>query len=193
MSAVLRDEVMATGSFDPNEFVSACRRARSDPMPQQALQEVVARAVSDPAGVLRALGEPGHAGIRDLYRSDDLTVLNVVWAPHMTIMPHDHRMVAVVGIYTGREDNTFWRRISGDQAGRIEAAGAKALSQGEAALLGRDVIHSVTNPIQRFTGALHVYAGDFFATPRSEWDPDTLAEQPYDLDRVMRVFRGSNE
>ena len=184
---------MATGSFDPNEFVSACRRARSDPMPQQALQEVVARAVSDPAGVLRALGEPGHAGIRDLYRSDDLTVLNVVWAPHMTIMPHDHRMVAVVGLYTGREDNTFWRRISGDQAGRIEAAGAKALSQGEAALLGRDVIHSVTNPIQRFTGALHVYAGDFFATPRSEWDPDTLAEQPYDLDRVMRVFRGSNE
>jgi len=27
----------------------------------------------------------------------------------MTIMPHNHRMWAVIGIYTGREDNIFWR------------------------------------------------------------------------------------
>ena len=30
----------------------------------------------------------------------------------------------VIGIYTGREDNIFWRR---SEEGRIEAAGAKAL------------------------------------------------------------------
>jgi hypothetical protein len=33
----------------------------------------------------------------------------------------------------------------------------------------------VTNPIPRLTGAIHVYAGDFFAAERSEWDPETLA------------------
>jgi len=27
----------------------------------------------------------------------------------MTIMPDNHRMWAVIGIYTGREDNIFWR------------------------------------------------------------------------------------
>jgi predicted metal-dependent enzyme (double-stranded beta helix superfamily) len=32
---------------------------------------------------------------------------NVVWAPKMTIMPHNHCMWAVIGVYTGREDNIF--------------------------------------------------------------------------------------
>jgi uncharacterized protein YjbI with pentapeptide repeats len=45
-----------------------------------------------------------------LYHASDLTILNVVWAPRMTIMPHNHQMWAVIGIYTGREDNIFWRR-----------------------------------------------------------------------------------
>ena len=37
-------------------------------------------------------------------------VLNVVWAPRMSIYPHDHRMWAVIGIYGGAEDNTLFRR-----------------------------------------------------------------------------------
>ena len=42
--------------------------------------------------------------------------------------------------------------------------------------LGDNIIHSVTNPIPRLTGAIHVYGGDFFAAERSEWDPETLQE-----------------
>jgi predicted metal-dependent enzyme (double-stranded beta helix superfamily) len=33
-----------------------------------------------------------------------------------------------------------------------------------------DIIHSVLNPIDRLTGAIHVYGGDFFGAERSEWD-----------------------
>jgi predicted metal-dependent enzyme (double-stranded beta helix superfamily) len=55
--------------------------------------------------------------------------------------------------------------------------------------LGRDIIHSVTNPIPRLTGAIHVYGGDFFAKPRSEWDPETLRERPFDLEAAQRTFR----
>jgi predicted metal-dependent enzyme (double-stranded beta helix superfamily) len=40
-------------------------------------------------------------------------------------------MWAVIGIYTGREDNIFWRRPADDPGGRIEAAGARALSERE--------------------------------------------------------------
>ena len=54
--------------------------------------------------------------------------------------------------------------------------------------LGADAIHSVDNPMQRFTGAIHVYGGDFVNQPRSQWDPDTLAEQPYDHAQVRRLF-----
>ena len=153
--------------------------------PHKAVREVVARAVSEPAAVLRALGEPRRAELRKLYCSGELTVLNVVWAPGMTLLPHDHRMWAVTGIYTGREDNIFWRRVPGAPAGRVEAASARALREKDAEPLGHQVIHSVTNPIPRLTGAIHVYGGDFFGVPRSEWDPETLLEQPWDSERTM--------
>ncbi len=76
--------------------------------------------------------------------------------------------------------------------GRIEAAGAKSLGERDAEPLGRDVIHSVTNPVARLTGAIHVYGGDFFAVSRSEWDPETLHEGRYDLEKNMRLFEEAN-
>jgi predicted metal-dependent enzyme (double-stranded beta helix superfamily) len=102
-------------------------------------------------------------------------------------------MWAVIGIYTGREDNIFWRRLPGTP-GKVEAAGAQALCERDAALLGHDIIHSVTNPIPRLTGAIHVYGGDFFdPTHRSEWDPETLLEGPFDPERAVRRFEEANE
>jgi predicted metal-dependent enzyme (double-stranded beta helix superfamily) len=178
--------------FDLDQFVADCRAALAEDRSLAAVREVVARAVSEPAAVLKALGEPKRAEVQTLYRAADLTVLNLIWGPRMTIMPHDHRMWAVIGIYTGREDNIFWRRVAGRAGGRIEAAAARALSEREAVPLGRDIIHSVTNPIPRLTGALHVYGGDFFGVPRSEWDPETLREQCYDVEKLRRLFEEAN-
>jgi predicted metal-dependent enzyme (double-stranded beta helix superfamily) len=110
----------------------------------------------------------------------------------MTIMPHNHEMWALIGIYTGREDNIFWRRIPGAKNGRIKAAGARALCVKDVATLGRDIIHSVTNPVDRLTGAIHIYGGQFFSQPRREWDPETLAEGAYDVEKTMRLFEESN-
>jgi len=96
-------------------------------------------------------------------------------------------MFSVVGIYSGREDNVFWRRTEGT----LEAAGAKSLGEGDVATLGRDIIHSVLNPISKMTCALHVYGGDFFAPdePRSEWDHETLIERPWNIDNVKGLFQ----
>ncbi len=73
----------------------------------------------------------------------------------------------------------------------IEAAGARSLGVGDVAALGRDVIHSVLNPIGKMTCALHVYGGDFFAPdePRSQWDHETLIERPWDVDKVSLLFQ----
>ena len=153
---------------------------------------MIARAVSDPQAVLKTLGEPSRADIQTLHHAPDLTILNVIWGPMMTIMPHNHRMWAVIGIYTGREDNVFWRRVPDDPSGRVEAAGAKALCVRDAEPLGQNIIHSVTNPIPRLTGAIHVYGGDFFNVERSEWDPESLREKPYDTARLKRRFEDAN-
>ena len=178
--------------FDLDRFKSECSTATAGGADQQAIREIVAQAIEDPAAVLEALGEPRRAEVHALHRAADLTILNVIWGPRMTVMPHNHNMWAIIGIYTGREDNILWRRVPGEAGGRIEAAGAKALSQRDALPLGRDIIHSVTNPIARLTGAIHVYGGDFFGVPRSEWDPERLMEQPGDVQRTLRLFEESN-
>jgi predicted metal-dependent enzyme (double-stranded beta helix superfamily) len=178
--------------FDLDQFVADCRTARAADRSSKTICEVVKRAVSDPAGLLKALGEPDRAGIKELYRASDLSILNVVWAPRMMIMPHNHHMWAIIGVYGGREDNIFWRRVAEAAERQLEAAGARSLSVKEAQPLGEDIIHSVTNPTPKFTAAIHVYGGDFFAAHRSEWDPETLSEQPSDGERARQIFEEAN-
>lgn len=174
--------------FSIDEFVSQCRGALNESDARGAVKDIVERVVSQPGAILDALGEPHRAEAQNLYQADDLTVLNLVWGPGMTLYPHDHRMWAVIGIYGGREDNTFYRRSEDG----LVMHGTRVLDAGDVASLGENAIHSVHNPLTRLTAALHVYGGDFFETPRSEWDPDTLVEEPYSVERVMRLFEESN-
>jgi len=178
--------------FDLDRFIEECRAAVVEDASHKAVREIVARAVAEPDAVLKGLGEPRLGSVEALYRGEDVTILNVVWPPLFTIMPHEHLMWAVIGVYTGGEDNMYWRRIGEPGQSRVEAAGARSLRVGDAEPLGRDIVHSVTNPIGKFTGAIHVYGGDFFAVKRSEWDPETLAERAYDVDKNMRLFAEAN-
>jgi predicted metal-dependent enzyme (double-stranded beta helix superfamily) len=177
--------------FDLEGFIAECRAALTADPSQKLVREAVARAVSEPAAVFKGLGEPKRAEVQKLYHASDLTILNVIWGPMMTVMPHNHQMWAVIGVYSGREDNIFWRRLP-DGSGRVEAAGARALSAADVEPLGHNIIHSVTNPIPRLTAAIHVYGGDFFAAERSEWDSETLMEGRYDAERAMRRFEEAN-
>ena len=172
--------------FDRDQFVQACRAAVAGADAEQAMRELVAEAIANPGAVAAALGEVAHAGFDTLYRGPELTVLHFAWAPWMCFKPHNHNMWSVVGIFSGREDNIFWRRTERS----IEAAAARSLGAGDVTSLGRDIIHSVTNPIGKLTRAIHIYGGDFFAppSPRSEWDPETLREREWNLDDTRRLF-----
>ena len=178
--------------FDLEQFIADCRGAVAQDPSHKAVREVLARAVSEPAAVLEGLGEPSRSEVQKLHHSDDLTILNVVWGPYMTVRPHNHNMWAVIGVYSGREDNIFWRRVADDPDGHIEAAGAKSMRTGDVTPMGPDIIHSVTNPIPKLTGAIHVYGGDFFGVDRSEWDPESLREERYDVEKTLRLFEEAN-
>jgi predicted metal-dependent enzyme (double-stranded beta helix superfamily) len=178
--------------FDIERLVADCvEQVAADPS-HKGVRDVLSRAMANPAAVLRSLGEPERAGITLLHRSDQLTILNLVWGPGMSIMPHDHRTWAVSGVYSGREDNIFWRRIQGSDGRQLEAAGAKSLCTGDVTAMGSEIVHSVLNPIGKLTGAIHIYQGDFVARERSEWDAETLREAPYDQAKVARLFQASN-
>lgn len=155
---------------------------------QSGVEDKLGQLASQPKRLISALGEPAKGGIRSLYSDADITILNIVWAPLMVLRPHDHNMWASIGVYGGREDNVYWKR----GAGAIEPMGAKSLGRGDVGSLGKTGIHSVINPVNKLTAALHVYGGDFFAPGRSQWVGEDLEEAPFSQTGLVRHFQESN-
>jgi predicted metal-dependent enzyme (double-stranded beta helix superfamily) len=174
--------------FDVDELVAACEAAIEETEPRLAMKDVLDRAVADQTSIAAAL-PPDRAEILPLHVSDRLTVLKIVWAPGMVLGPHDHRMWAAIGLYSGGEDNRFFRRA--DRS--LVASGERSLRPGDVCLLGDDAVHSVTNPTGQCAGAIHVYGGDFFTQPRSEWRGDPPEEEPFDVMRLQALFAAAND
>jgi predicted metal-dependent enzyme (double-stranded beta helix superfamily) len=174
---------------DMEKFVEDCIAANKESDPQSAVKEVLAAGVRDHGAMLKAVGEPTQAGLKVFHQSKTLTIFAATWTPLMNLMPHNHLMWANIGIYTGREDNILWR----ESKDNLQAHDVRCLFAGDVATLAPNAIHSVTNPLERFTGGLHIYGGDFFATERSQWDPETLEKEPSNGDVIREIFRRANE
>lgn len=158
---------------DKDQFIAAIRNAHAE-----AGRDAVRATLADYLQVWD--GPPGWVGPLErgdfsvLYRDDELTIMNIIWPKGVITEPHNHNSWAVIGIYQGREDNLLWAR-DGDG---IKPVGAITLTAGETYAMSADDIHTAFNPSQSFTGAIHIYEGDFLTTPKREWDPVTHAERP---------------
>jgi predicted metal-dependent enzyme (double-stranded beta helix superfamily) len=170
------------------DIVARCQAALAEHTPVLAVRDAVDELVADQSSLAEALGPVQRGGITTLHNTADLTVLHVAWTPGMTLNPHEHRMWAVIGMYGGQEDNSFFRRARGG----LESTGGRELPAGEVLVLGDDVIHSVANSRRDFAVALHVYGGDFFTVERSEWDFGTHHERPRDFARTRQLFDEAN-
>jgi predicted metal-dependent enzyme (double-stranded beta helix superfamily) len=166
--------------FDLERFIDDCLDAVRGPDAARRVLRLMREAVGDPAAVKRAVTplDP-KASVFDapLYRSNELTVLNVTLQPGAASIVHDHRIWAVIGIYEGQENNTFYRRAGVG----LETRNSRAVKAGTAALLGRNVVHAIENPLEVPTLGLHVYGGDLFAAERSMWNPASDQELAYDV------------
>lgn len=171
--------------FEVEELVSDLRKAIHESSPLLAVREVVARAMAQPYDALsRALGSSNESELKTLFRSPELTVLKVVWSPGLAIWPHYHGTWAVIGVYGGLEENRYFRRVPQG----LEHAGDKSLNPGDTAVLGEQIIHAVRNPREVPTATIHVYGGDFFTAPRSEWDEESGRESPSSGERSRKLF-----
>lgn len=168
------------------DIVEQIRNALMDGQP--GIAATLARLVSEPGKIQRALGTPTAGGITPLYNDFQITILNIVWAPNMVLRPHDHNMWASIGVYGGREDNMFWKTKDGS----IEVDSAASFGTGEVGSLSKDAIHSVINPTQKLTAAIHVYGGNFFAPGRKQWEGEDLIEKPFDQPGLIQHFKDSN-
>ena len=96
--------------FESERFIEDCRHALAEDSSHKAVREVVARAVADPAAVLKHLGEPERACVEKIHVSPELTIINVIWGPHLTIMPHNHKMAAIIGVNM-KSDHTLATKV----------------------------------------------------------------------------------
>ena len=175
--------------FNKEEFISRCKELIKLEDGRKQIKSLLEESIVDPGQVIEQLGEPDSAGFEILYRADDLTILNFVWAPGMELHAHNHNIWAIIGIYSGVEENTFYVRKDDS----IVKQNTKNLGPGDVVLLGENVIHSVKNPTNAATGGIHVYGGDFVSVIRSEWDMTSFEESPYDMEHTRKVFADANE
>jgi predicted metal-dependent enzyme (double-stranded beta helix superfamily) len=161
------------------EFVSACVAVVAQDRPMAAVQEVVERAVRDPA-LIGALPGP-CPGIFTLLRDPTVSIFQVVAPPRYKSLPHDHHMWAVIGMCSGREDHKFFLR----KGTTLEASGGQSIDDQEVLALGADMIHAVTNSLLANALTIQVYGGDLVSAGRSMWAPDNWTEQPFDERRAI--------
>lgn len=179
-------------SFDKEEFVQSCIEATDEGTSAAlAVRDLLERTVSAPLGIEDAVGSLDQIPAFSTWHcSDAVTVLHVVWPPEVDLYAHDHRMWAVIGLYGGREDNKFFRRVEHDH---IESSGGKTITAGEVAMLGSDVVHAVANPTREWTGSIHIYGGDYFSTLRTQWIGEPLTAVPFDVDRLKAVLSDAGD
>ena len=73
--------------FNLDRFIEECKAAVARDSSHRSVREILKRAVSEPSSLIGRLGEPQRAEAQKLYQSPTLTILNVVWGPHMTFLP----------------------------------------------------------------------------------------------------------
>jgi predicted metal-dependent enzyme (double-stranded beta helix superfamily) len=164
-------------TFDGSEFAQACVTMLGEPDPLGAISELVARAISDPSALAAAFPvpvDPDDDGV--LYQSSDLLVVSALFPAGFTTGIHDHTVEAVIGVWSGHEDNHLYRRT---EAG-LEEVDGRRVETGEVLVLDRSAIHDVHSPPARWTAALHVYLGDLNGVSRHSWPVTTADPVPFD-------------
>jgi 3-mercaptopropionate dioxygenase len=119
-----------------------------------------------------------------LYRAPDhrASMLVVVFKPGVTAPVHDHGAWAVIGIYRGRERETWLRRTDdGGTPGRarLEAERSFVNPTGSVHVVPDGIIHTVEALDGADAVSIHVYGTDIVTQDRNEFDLETGRVQPY--------------
>jgi predicted metal-dependent enzyme (double-stranded beta helix superfamily) len=133
---------------------------------------------------LRSLSElrrPAGSPLNLVYCDDHLTVLIGWWRPGLRLDPHDHHLPLVAGVFRGSEENTFYRRNS---SSGLRVTRVRSLQAGQTLSMGLKGIHAVANTTSKYVGVIQVYGGNLFAMERSEFDPVTMEERPFNAKRA---------
>lgn len=180
-------------TFSVDQLVGDCVEATENTAGHSgaAIEQILARVISNPSAIENSLGHPKDMPVFSTWHnSEDLTILHVVWPPKVDLIPHDHMMWASIGLYGGREDNKLFRSLPD---GGLEHRSSKIMRTGDTILLGKDTVHAVANPSKEWTGAIHIYGGDFFRDGRRQWPSEAGPDEAFDIDLLYSTLNNAAE
>lgn len=135
----------------------------------------------DPA--YQQLGE-GEYALYPVYRAADgrCSILVVVLRPDIPLPVHNHGSWAVIGIYKGREQETWFRQVDdGSVPGRaqLEVDQTFVNERGTTSVVPDGHIHTVEAMDGHQAVSIHIYGTDIVTQQRSEFDLATGTERVF--------------
>jgi predicted metal-dependent enzyme (double-stranded beta helix superfamily) len=171
------------------DFLTSAREALAAPSPQRAMRALLETTVATLHS--RADRWIEHDGDEMLLTaSRDLTIYHIALSPHVHYPPHEHRIPALIALYRGTETSFSYER----RRTTLVREQRHDYTAPFVATLPADVIHSVVNPGDAPSAAVHVYFGDLTTVERSIWSADLREERRFDnrfyFEQARRLERG---
>lgn len=180
-----------------DQLVARCKQAVAGDRAREEISAVMNALFEDPATLAATIPRFGDdevatsergfrlGGEHVCHQSPELTVMVLDTLAGVMQPPHDHNMVAMIGVFEGCEEQRFWARADDG----VTPAAGRILEAGEVVVLGERAIHAISAPEHAPARAIHVYLGDIYDVERSVFDPDTLEEHPMTSDRYDEFCR----
>lgn len=155
-------------------LIAALREAGRADAPVRAVRARLEEAIRAPDAFRAALPALGDGDETLLFEDESVSIWHCRFHPDREVPPHEHRMPAFIGVFSGVEINTFYRRGG---AG-LERVSTQPVHVGETLAIGEAGVHSVRAGGQTASHAIHVYLGPLTAVERCLFDWESGAAQP---------------
>ncbi len=102
------------------------------------------------------------------------SIIAGVWKIGQTTPIHDHLTWALVGVYSGKERESIYKRIdnlSDPKIAKLELVSDRINERGHVTVLSESGIHKVSNEFPEPAYSIHVYGRDIGNTERHSYDP----------------------
>ena len=168
-------------TFSLDRFVAEAREATAAAEPVGAACALLARSLDAAA---RQGPIETSADETLLYEDETVSVWHERFRPDEELPPHDHGVIAILGVYAGREANRLWRRDAGWREG-----GTLMLGPGAFHVFGPNDIHSVRALGGTCSHGLHIYLGALTRVRRCLYDWDDGAPRALDETTFKKMTR----
>ena len=181
-----QETATVTSIHDLADRVRDASAPGTGPDPEQ-VRDILREALATPGDWIdpayQQLGE-GEYALYPVYRAEDgrCSMLVAVLRSGTPLPVHNHGSWAVIGVYKGREHETWFRRVDdGSVPGRaqLEVDQTFVNERGTASVVPDGRIHTVEAMDGQQAVSIHVYGTDIVTQQRSEFDPVTGTERVF--------------